>query len=206
VLPIKNLESTVGQSPPSPKPNCFDYLQQLLQIDLHLQNEDPRSTIPTPADAASVAAFCSDTPPVAHPWASTSPTTASLPGSPSASSRCSTHLAPLLPTSPHCSTLVRSRPATPGRSRPARWDPLADRSPHGGIRRGSGRHPRAPSPAPRQWPHVRPGDGGARKGAGRRSSTTSPSLKAGEDGSSPAGAQLLLPIFPQGAEQERRWR
>jgi hypothetical protein len=37
-------------------------LQQVLKMDLHLHFADPRSTIPAPAAAANVAAFCSDTP------------------------------------------------------------------------------------------------------------------------------------------------
>jgi hypothetical protein len=39
----------------------------MLQIALHLQNEDARSTIPAPANAARVVAFCSNTPTIAHP-------------------------------------------------------------------------------------------------------------------------------------------
>jgi hypothetical protein len=44
----------------------LDYLQQVLQINLHLQNADPRSTIPAPAAAASIAAFCSSAPTQPH--------------------------------------------------------------------------------------------------------------------------------------------
>jgi hypothetical protein len=41
-------------------------LQQVLQIDLHLQNADPRGTVPAPAAAASIAAFCSSAPAQPH--------------------------------------------------------------------------------------------------------------------------------------------
>jgi hypothetical protein len=41
---------------------CLDRLQQMLQMDLHLQNADPRSTVAAPAAAATIPAFCSRPP------------------------------------------------------------------------------------------------------------------------------------------------